>query len=812
MATSNIHYFGIRHHGPGSAKRLLAALQQLQPQVVLIEGPADCSHLLPLLAHRATLPPVALLAYVTEQPEISLYYPFAEYSPEFQACRWTAQAGALCRFIDLPVAVQLAAQAKQAQEPASKAEDEAEAAEDPSDLADQPDADPPAEDIAPAQPQHINTPWQFHDPIGRLAQLAGYEDGEAWWNDWIEQNRDDDQAIFATLADAMGALRSAEEDATARENPAQTEANNQEFDSEATTETPAQARNLLREAYMRQSISEQAKHVNGPIAVICGAWHVPALTAAITAKADRERLKSLGDKLAASKYKSTLVPWTSPRLAASSGYAAGVDAPMWYHHLWQCYQTANVNDVAVRWLVHVAGHLRTQGHGVSTASVMEATRLAHALAHMRARPAASFDDLRDAIIACLCYGEPALWQQAEHTLLLGNQVGQIPPEAPLAPLLEDLQIQQKRLKLKPEALPRELSLDLRSTAGLDKSTLLHRLLILDVPWGTQTDTGSSRGTFRERWQLQWQPEYAVRLVENLVYGSTLAQAASQKLGAAIGKELQLPKLAEQIHLALTAQLPQAADAGLAKLDQRAAQACDCLELLQSLPPLVDIVRYGTAREISLDHLGELLQRLAVQASLALPYASRNLDDEQSARLNQALMAAQQSLLLAQLEATLADYWWPALLQMVHSSQTSRSLAGLAASLLYQQQQLDNPELARLLQRMLSPAIAVADAAKFFEGFFAQSAQRLLYDPLLLGAVETWLACLEADAFIEYLPLFRRVFASLDAMERKRLLDKLLRPSAAKGATQPLNAEAIALWQNHFNSLTQLIQASPDWGR
>ena len=46
----DIHLFGIRHHGPGSARRLVEALDALKPVAVLIEGPSDASELLPMLA------------------------------------------------------------------------------------------------------------------------------------------------------------------------------------------------------------------------------------------------------------------------------------------------------------------------------------------------------------------------------------------------------------------------------------------------------------------------------------------------------------------------------------------------------------------------------------------------------------------------------------------------------------------------------------------------------------------------------------------------------------------------------------------
>jgi hypothetical protein len=34
-----IHLFGIRHHGPGSARSVLSALTSLQPDIILLEGP-----------------------------------------------------------------------------------------------------------------------------------------------------------------------------------------------------------------------------------------------------------------------------------------------------------------------------------------------------------------------------------------------------------------------------------------------------------------------------------------------------------------------------------------------------------------------------------------------------------------------------------------------------------------------------------------------------------------------------------------------------------------------------------------------------
>ena len=43
-----IHLLGIRHHGPGSCRNVLNYLQELQPDLILVEGPAEAEALLAL--------------------------------------------------------------------------------------------------------------------------------------------------------------------------------------------------------------------------------------------------------------------------------------------------------------------------------------------------------------------------------------------------------------------------------------------------------------------------------------------------------------------------------------------------------------------------------------------------------------------------------------------------------------------------------------------------------------------------------------------------------------------------------------------
>ena len=120
---SKVHYFGIRHHGPGCARSLVRAFEQLQPDCVLVEGPPEAEGVLAALLHEQMQPPVALLSYCPDEPARAVYHPFAVFSPEWQALRHGTTHGVPTRFIDLPQAVRMAQQ--KARDEARKAELEA---------------------------------------------------------------------------------------------------------------------------------------------------------------------------------------------------------------------------------------------------------------------------------------------------------------------------------------------------------------------------------------------------------------------------------------------------------------------------------------------------------------------------------------------------------------------------------------------------------------------------------------------------------------------------------------------------------------
>ncbi|MFM9977546.1 MAG: DUF5682 family protein, partial [Sphingomonadaceae bacterium] len=378
--TDRLDLFGIRHHGPGSARSLVAALNAADPAIVLIEGPPDADAMIQFVASPDMVPPVALLVHDEADASQSSFYPFAVYSPEWQAMRWALARGRPVRFIDLPVANQLAVRAAAA---VAAADETATAEAEPtgdgggkSDAAetiacetgaDAPGAlEPGADEIgANGADPLFNMQTARRDPLGYLSEIAGYEDSEAWWNALVEQGANA-PTIFAAIESAMGELRD-------------------HTDAHHATDDAERLREDRREAHMRLAIAAAMKDVEGRVAVVCGAWHVPALRRKVPLAEDRALLKSLPK----TKVVATWVPWTDTRLTVASGYGAGVRSPGWYTHLWNEFQRPDFERAAgnlsaraftARWQSRVAGLLRQNGRTTSTASVIEAARLAETLA------------------------------------------------------------------------------------------------------------------------------------------------------------------------------------------------------------------------------------------------------------------------------------------------------------------------------------------------------------------------------------------------------------------------------------------------
>ncbi|GJF29587.1 hypothetical protein KNE206_22870 [Kitasatospora sp. NE20-6] len=726
---AEVTLLGVRHHGPGSARAVAAALAQLRPDAVLIEGPPEADTIVALAGDKDMKPPVALLAHVVDDPAKAAFWPFAVFSPEWVAVRYAVDHDVPVRFVDLPAAHTFA-------------------------LADHPSGVPGGTSDGEDGPEPLG------DPIAALARAAGHDDPERWWEDVVEHRAPGDDALapFAAVAEAMTALR---EDGAAG---------------------PAGRRDELREAYMRQQIRAARRAGHQRIAVVCGAWHVPALRTMPTAAHDRALLTGL-PRL---RTEITWVPWTHRRLSQHTGYGAGIDSPGWYHHLF-----TSPDRPVTRWMTGVAELLRAEDHPVSSAHVIEAVRLAETLAVMRGRPLAGLGETLDAVRSVLCDGSDVALALVHERLVVGDALGEVPDDAPAVPLQRDLARLQRSLRLKPEAAGRELVLDLRKDLDASRSRLLHRLRLLGIGWGEpgRTTTGST-GTFRETWQLHWEPEYAVRVVEAAHWGTTVEDAACARAARAAVDAAELADLTRLVEQCLLAGLTGALPSVMRVLADRAALDTDVAHLAAALPPLVRALRYGDVRSTDGRALDGVAHALAERISIGLPPACTGLDADGAAAMRAHLDAVHTAVGLlapgpsgAPAPSGAADApddsaagRWAGALRSLASREPSGGpatgvpglLRGRAVRLLLDDGRLGSDEAGRRMGLVLSPAGAPADAAGWIEGFLTGGGALLLHDARLLGLLDDWLTGVPGDTLVDLLPMLRRTFSGLEAGVRRTI--------------------------------------------
>jgi len=755
---------GVRHHGPGSARAVRRALSAYQPEVVLIEGPPEANPLVPLSGDEDMRAPVALLAYPsgakgsgTDRRLRGAFWPFAEFSPEWQALRWAVARDVPVQFIDLPVAVRMAV------------------------------GDPPARRTGSAE-EGVRG-----DPIAALAAAAGYDDPERWWEDVVEHRYVADGSHdgrdpagltaalspFEAIAEAMAEVRASA--------PATPEA--ERVDEER------------REAAMRSGLRAALRRYER-VAVVCGAWHVPALTAPLpTATADAAVLRGLPKV----KVAMTWVPWTHARLASWQGYGAGVRSPGWYHHL---FTTTGPQTVA-RWLVRAAAVLRRDGLPVSSAHVIEATRLADALATMRGRPVPGLTEVTDATLAVLCEGDILRLELIQRRLVVGERLGTVPRGTPGVPIARDVAASQRRLRLPPDPLPREIDLDLRREIDLERSRLLHRLGLLGVDWGVALENRRGRGTFWESWRLRWEPEFVIDLVEASAYGTTVREAATARVAEQAAAAGSLADVTELVERCLLAELPDGLPPVLTALDERMALDHDVAHLMDAFPALARTLRYGDVRGTDLPALQHVTDGLMTRICVGLPTAVAGLDDGAAAGMRDRIDAVDAGVALLDQPETTAR-WHDVLAALSTREHLHGLLSGRLNRLLLDAGLLDVAEAGRRMSLVLTVGTPVGRAAAWIEGFLTGHGLLLVHDERLLRLVDGWITGIPAESFVEVLPLLRRTFSEYPAPQRRQIGERAVRLGG--GTVGPAEPADDDIDNERADLVMPTVGALLGWGR
>lgn len=707
------HLLGIRHHGPGSARAIRTALADIQPDCILVEGPADGSNQIHWLAEPEMQPPIALLLFRPDSPNKSTYFPFAEFSPEYQAMLYGLQNNATVRFFDLPQRHMMAA------------------------------------GVPPKMPDRT--------VFEQAAQGAGYDNYERWWHMLIEQ-RQSHTAVFPAILELMQTLRS----------EAQTEPPDDIPDELARSFRLADQ----REAYMRRSMRQARAEGHQRIVVVCGAWHAPALVDLDTEAADDALLADIP----AVATEAAWMPWTYGRLATKSGYGAGIHSPGWYHHLWQSSGAGlNSSEIATRWLSKVADLLRREDLDASPAHVIEAVRLAETLAALRERPFPGLTELNEASLTILCEGSDAPMKLVNEQLTVSDRIGILPPNIPMPPLQRDIYMQQQTLRLPQEAKQSRYTLDLRQPLDLSRSQFLHRLGLLGIGWGRIIPSRSRQHSRSEEiWMLKWEPKLAIQIVEAAMWGNTVTEAAKNSAEDQADKAQDLATLTQLLDQIILAELPQTVLYLMERIESVAAVSSDVPLMMDALIPLARVYRYGSVRQLNQEIIRHVIDGLITRICIGLPSTAQSLDNDAAMELVGQITAVHATINSLQNEDH-RQSWEQALRQIVDEEKVPGLIAGKVCRLLLDSRAFSTEDAQLRMERVLSLQTAVyatneqlTQIAAWIDGFLQGSGLLILHDQLLWQLLDNFITGLEDDRFTTVLPLLRRTFASFSDAAREQI--------------------------------------------
>lgn len=715
------HIFGIRHLSPAGAWHLKNFLTEKNPKLVLVEGPCDFDDVLPWFADAAVQPPIAVLAYTKDAPVRTILYPFAEYSPEYQAILWCHENKKKCRFIDLPSEVFLAL----------------------------PEHAPGAKAADSGEEERMNV-------YELLDKQAGEDGHETFWERTMEHTGDTEgyrrgAALFGSELRAL------------------------EDDSE--TDRPEI---LVREAFMRRKIAEAVAEGFAPeeIVVVTGSYHVAGLLDEQSEAMQDKELASL-PRLEASH---TLMPYSYYRLSTRAGYGAGNRAPAYYALLWEAIGRGDLSYTARCYLSRIAGYQRAHGNPVSSAQVIEAVQLAASLAKLRGGSGIpALRDLRDAAVTCLGGGSFSELTLAAADTEIGTAIGSLPDGVSRTSIQDDFYRKLKELKLEKYRgiTQQELALDLRENRNvssqaaafldLHRSFFLHRLRVLGVSFAAAATARQDNATWAEHWSVRWTPEAEIELVEAALKGDTIAQAASFCMKERVEQAPNMGEAAKVIEDAFACGMTEAAAYATAALQAMAVDAASVADLASVANSLSVILKYGDIRQLDSRPLIPILQQIFFRACLILP-GECICDDEAS----KTMAGAMEKLNSAALAHDFLDVasWNEALREVAERDDLNTKLSGYAMAIRLERSLADGEALRLEVGRRLSRGIPAELGAGWFEGLAMKNRYALIARLSLWESLDEYLEMLDDEEFKRALIFLRRAFADFTAMEKDSIAENL----------------------------------------
>lgn len=481
----NVIYVPIRHHSPACSFHVKKTIELYEPDIILIEGPADCNSLIPYVVSEGSEAPICLYCSYDDKNDVlekgengkyRAYYPLLDYSPELVALREAAVRSIPASFIDLPYKDYLFA--------AKKTE----------------------------QVNRNEQYFRYSQYVWMLCERTGCRNFHEFWEKYFEL-----QGFQMTSGEFIRQL----------------------FDycyytrADYTQEMLEEDGCAAREMYMAKEI-EKARKAYDKVLVITGGFHVKGLL-----ELEGEKKARFKGPLSAAYAKSYLMPYSFLESDQESGYESGMPAPAFYQSMWE-----NRNGkTAEHFMLQVARQLKKEG--ISMADEIEAARMIRELALLRGKMQPGLYELMDAVLSTFVKGELSPLDKSLtllHKSLQGTKRGRMPVEADVPPLVHDFRMLARSFRLPVRStVPQESTLEIyKKERHRHLSQFFHRLAFLEVPFceklrGPNLARKQNIHLMRETWKYRFSVQVESALIDLSVYGGTLEEAAQEMLRTKLHK-------------------------------------------------------------------------------------------------------------------------------------------------------------------------------------------------------------------------------------------------------------------------------------
>ena len=701
--------FGIRHFSPAGAYFVRKFLNENRPDVVLIEGPADFDFLMDDIVSKNLLPPFAIMAYTKEVPIETVLYPFAVYSPEYQAILWARENNKECHFFDLESNIMLGLESKNEDEIISDAPDKIHDKEKTSDF-------------------DMESFWER--VLEQSEDMNAYKSGSALFGESlrnedevslrdiiresfmkrkikeiIDSGIDSEKIVAITGAFHTSAIQSLDGAMT-----------DKEYDSLKKKDS-----NITLMPYSYYRLSKRTGY---------GAGNTAPAYYELLWQGFIKNDKTYHER----KYLSLLAKYMREHGGIVSS-AQVIEATMLSRSI------ANLRGGSIPTLVDLKDAGITCMGGGSFGEMAMGFAQSDIGTKIGVVPQES---MKTSIQSDFLSRLKALKLEKYKELVA-------------TPLQLDLR-ENLRVKSKESAF-----------LDLNRSFFLYRLVTLGIDFAKIERNRQDNATWAENWILQWTPEAEIQIVESVLKGDTIDEAVAFVLGERLNNAISISEIADIIEAAFNCGIPKIVEGAGRKLDEMASGAVSIHEIAVTTSKLSDMILFGDIRKLDRKPLEPIVKRLCIRAALILAGESA-CDDMAAVILVEDIQSIYNVFVLH--DFLDKDLWFDKLMEVSNRDDLNTKISGLATAILLDTGKTDENTLRIEVARRLSAGMPAELGANWFAGLSIRNHYALIGRLTLWESLSEYMDSLDEEEFRRSLVFLRRAFVDYSSKEKYMIAENL----------------------------------------